>query len=110
VLDNGRKVIVRPIEERLAASPAIEACVLFCPNQTSLVAVVSPATEPADEAAIRAQVADCNAELAADEQVARVVIARPRFSVANGMLSEQFKPRRAQILQRFRSEIHAQQQ
>jgi long-subunit acyl-CoA synthetase (AMP-forming) len=109
VLDNGRKVIVRPIEERLAASPAIEACVLFCPAQTSLVAVVSPATEPADEAAIQAHVAASNAELTADEQVARVVIARPRFSVANGMLSEQFKPRRAQILQRYRSEIHAQQ-
>jgi len=108
VLDNGRKVIVRPIEERLAASPAIEACVLFCPNQTSLVAVISPAADPVDEAAIHAHVAASNAESAADEQVARVIIARPRFSVHNGLLSEQFKPRRKQILQRYRSEIHAQ--
>lgn len=109
VLDNGRKVIVRPIEERLAASPAIDACVLFCPAQTSLVAVISPAAEPADEAAILAHVAASNAVLAADEQVSRVVIARPRFSVENGMLSAQYKPRRSQILQRYRSEIHAQQ-
>ena len=108
VLDNGRKVVVRPIEERLTASPAIDACVLFCPNQTSLVAVVSPAADPADEAAIHAHVAASNAELAADEQVARVIIARPGFSVANGLLSEQFKPRRKQILHRYRSEIHAQ--
>jgi long-subunit acyl-CoA synthetase (AMP-forming) len=106
VLDNGRKVIVRPIEERLQASPAIEACVLFCPAQTSLVAVISPATEPADEAAILAHVAASNAVLAADEQIARVVIGR--FTVADGTLSEQFKPRRAQILQRFGAEIHAQ--
>lgn len=107
VLDNGRKVIVRPVEERLKQHPAIEECVLFCPEQTSLVAVISPAAEPADEEAIRAHVAACNAVLAADEQVARVVIV-DRFSVADGMISEQFKPRRAQILQRYRSEIHAQ--
>lgn len=106
VLDNGRKVIVRPIEERLSASPAIESCVLFCPEQTSLVAVISPATEPADEAAIRAHVAASNAVLAADEQIDRVVIAK--FSVADGTLSEQFKPRRAQILQRYGAEISAQ--
>jgi long-chain acyl-CoA synthetase len=109
VLDNGRKVIVRPIEERLQQSPAIELCVLFCPAQTSLVAVISPATEPADEVAIQAHVAASNAVLAADEQVARVVIARPRFTVENGMLSGQYKPRRSQILHRYRSEIHAQQ-
>jgi long-chain acyl-CoA synthetase len=109
VLDNGRKVIVRPIEERLQQSPAIELCVLFCPTQTSLVAVISPATEPADEAAIHAHVAASNAVLAADEQVARVVIARPRFTVENGMLTGQYKPRRSQILHRYRWEIHAQQ-
>ena len=81
---------------------------LFCPTQTSLVAVISPAAEPADEAAILAHVAASNAASAADEQVARVVIARPRFSTENGMLSGQFKPRRAQIRQRYRSEIDAQ--
>jgi long-subunit acyl-CoA synthetase (AMP-forming) len=108
VLDNGRKIIVRPIEERIAASPAIEACVLFCPDQTSLVTVISPAADPADKSAIQAHIADCNAVSAVDEQVARVIIARPKFSVHNGLLSEQFKPRRKQILQQYRSEIHAQ--
>lgn len=108
VLDNGRKIVVRPIEERLKASPAIEECVLFCPTQTQLVAVISPAAEPADEAAILQQVAASNAELAADEQVSRVVIATPRFSVDSGMLSGQFKPRRKQIFDRYRSEIHGQ--
>ncbi|MDQ2956505.1 MAG: AMP-binding protein [Actinomycetota bacterium] len=107
VLDNGKKIIVRPIEERLKASPAIEECVLYCPSQTRLIAVVSPATEPADEQAISAHVAASNAELAADEQIHRVVLATDRFSVANGLLSGQFKPLRKQILEQYRSEIHA---
>lgn len=107
VLDNGKKIIVRPIEEHLKASPAIEECVLFCPTQTHLVAVVSPTAEPADEVAIRDHVAASNARLAQDEQIHKVVLASPRFSVDNGMLSEQFKPRRQRILQRYGSEINA---
>jgi long-chain acyl-CoA synthetase len=105
VLDNGRKVIVRPIEERLKASAAIEDCVVFCPAQTHLVAVVSPSGEPADEEAIAAHVAASNAGLGRDEQISKVVIAR--FSVDNGLLTSQFKPRRRRILDTYRSAIHA---
>jgi long-subunit acyl-CoA synthetase (AMP-forming) len=97
VLDNGKKIIVAPLEEYFRASPAIEECVVFCPAQTRLVAVVSPSGDPADEAAIAAWLAAANAEFGADEQIADVVIARPRFTIANGMLTSQFKPRRAQI-------------
>ncbi len=97
VLDNGKKIIVAPLEEYFRASPAIEECVVFCPAQTQLVAVVSPSGDPADEAAIAARLAAANAEFSADEQIADVVIARPRFTIANGMLTSQFKPRRAQI-------------
>ncbi|MGH3373828.1 MAG: AMP-binding protein, partial [Actinoallomurus sp.] len=107
VLDNGKKVIVRPIEEQLKASAAIEDCVVFCPAQTHLVAVVSPSAEPADEAAIAAHVAASNAVLGHDEQIRNVVIAAPRFSVANGLLTSQFKPRRPRILDRYRTEINA---
>ncbi len=107
VLDNGKKVIVRPIEERLKASPAVDDCVVFCPAQTHLVAVVSPAAEPPDEAAIHEHVAASNAVLGHDEQIKKVVIAHPRFSVDNGLLTSQFKPRRPQILDRYRAEITA---
>jgi long-chain acyl-CoA synthetase len=106
VLDNGRKVIVRPIEERLRAGAAIEECVVFCPSQTHLVAVVSPAGEPADEAAIAEQVARANAALTPDEQVAKVVVA-DRFSIENGLLTSQFKPRRKRILDRYRAQVNA---
>lgn len=107
VLDNGKKVVVRPIEERMRASAAIEECVLFCPTQTHLVAVVSPAAEPADEAAIAEHLAKTNAELARDEQIRKVVVARPRFSIDNGLLTSQYKPRRRQIFDRFHTQILA---
>jgi long-chain acyl-CoA synthetase len=106
VLENGRKVIVRPIEERMKASPAIDECVLFCPTQTHLVAVVSPAQDPADEAAIAEQLALTNASVAADERIRRVVVARDRFSIENELLTSQFKPRRKRILEAYRSEVH----
>jgi len=107
VLDNGKKIIVRPLEEYLKASPAIEECVVCCPTQTHLVAVVSPAGEPADTGAITARLASANATFGRDEQISGVVIARERFSIANGMLTSQFKPRRNRILQAHRTRINA---
>jgi long-chain acyl-CoA synthetase len=101
VLDNGKKVIVRPLEEYLKASPAIEECVVFCPTQTQLVAVVSPAGDTADTEVITARLASANATFGRDEQIKDVIIAPERFSVANGMLTTQFKPRRQRILQAY---------
>jgi long-chain acyl-CoA synthetase len=101
VLDNGKKVIVRPLEEYLKASPAIDECVVLCPTQTHLVAVVSPAAEPPDHDAITAHLAAANAAFSKDEQIASVVVAPERFSVANGLLTAQFKPRRQRILERY---------
>ncbi|MGW6907780.1 AMP-binding protein [Streptomyces sp. NPDC054940] len=115
VLDNGRKIAVRPIEEHMRTHPAIEECVLFCPDQTRLVAVVSPAggtvgadSERADNerAAIAEQLARTNAAFGADEQIHRVVVARGRFTVANGLLTSQLKPRRGLILDTYRTAIH----
>ena len=105
VLGNGKKIIVRPIEEQLKAGPAIEECVLFCPAQTDLVAVVSPAALPADLPAVEAQLAAANAALGPDEQISRVVLARERFSIDNGLLTSQFKPRRPQIRDAYATEL-----
>jgi long-chain acyl-CoA synthetase len=105
VLDNGRKVIVRPIEEHMKISPAIEECVLFCPTQTFLVAVVSSSRASADEAAIAEQLARTNAAFGRDEQIRKVVVAHEQFSIENEMLTSQFKPRRRRIFDAYRSEI-----
>jgi long-subunit acyl-CoA synthetase (AMP-forming) len=106
VLDNGKKVIVRPLEEFLKASPAIGDAVIFCPGQTHLVAVVSPATEPPDRAAITGRLAQCNARSARDEQLAGLVVAHERFSIDNGLLTSQFKPRRQEILRSYRDQVN----
>ncbi|MGW0705551.1 AMP-binding protein [Streptomyces sp. NPDC002643] len=106
VLDNGKKVVVRPIEEHLRADPAIAECVLFCPGQTELVAVVSPASVPADREAITARLALTNASLTADERIARVVVADEPFTIDNGLLTSQYKPKRRQILAAHHSAVH----
>lgn len=51
VLGNGEKVTAWPLQECLKASPAVEDCVAFCPAQTRLVAVASPALAPGRTAA-----------------------------------------------------------
>jgi long-subunit acyl-CoA synthetase (AMP-forming) len=105
VLENGRKILVRPLEEQLRNCPDIEECVLFCVNQTALVAVVAPAGAAPDEAAIRRQLARVNETLAADERISRAVLAESGFSIGNGLLTSQFKPKRASIREAYRAEI-----
>lgn len=106
VLDNGKKIIVRPVEEDMRSSPAIAECVLFCPGQTELVAVVSPATVPADMDAVAARLAATNSRFTKDEQISRVVVADVPFSIDNGLLTSQYKPRRRRILDAHRARIH----
>jgi long-chain acyl-CoA synthetase len=105
VLGNGRKVVVRPIEEFMKRSAAIGECVLFCPNESRLVAVVSPATDPVDVAAIAAQLKQCNDAMTADEQIHRLVVADPPFSIDNGLFTSQHKPRRREIGRVYEADI-----
>jgi long-chain acyl-CoA synthetase len=110
VLDNGVNVVVRPIEEHLKASPAVHECVVLCPpGQSRLVAVVSPASDPPDITAIRAQMASAGAVFGGRQRIGGLVIAPEPFSVGNGMLTSQFKPRRRQIAQAYlpRGEVAA---
>jgi long-subunit acyl-CoA synthetase (AMP-forming) len=107
VLENGRKVLVRPIEERLCTGPAIDQAVVFCPAEARLVAVVSPARGSADTTEIAAQVARANEAGTRDEQIARVIVAAEPFGVDNGLLTGQFKPRRARIFEQYRTAITA---
>jgi long-chain acyl-CoA synthetase len=102
VLDNGKNILVRPIEEFLKDSPAVEECIVCCPGQSRLVAVVSPASDPPDSASIAARVAAANAAFSADERISEVVIAPERFSIGNGTLTSQFKPRRSAIAEKYR--------
>ena len=121
VLGNGKNLITRPIEEHMKLSAAVSECVLYSLGRTHLAAVVSPSAGPtgsvvsagsarpagsADEAAIAEQVARTNAKFAPDVTITKVVVARDRFTVANGMLTSQFKPKRNVILEAYRAEIY----
>ncbi|MFJ5264891.1 AMP-binding protein [Streptomyces sp. NPDC088387] len=106
VLDNGKKVVVRPVEEQMKADAAIADCVLFCPGQTELVAVVSPARVPADLDAIGARLALTNAAVTPDERISRVIVANEPFSIGNGLLTSQYKPKRQQILAAHHTAVH----
>jgi long-chain acyl-CoA synthetase len=101
VLGNGRKVIVRPIEERLRESPAVEECVVLCPDDARLIALVSVPGAPADTAALARHLGHCNARAETDERVSRIVLVPERFTIENGLLTSQFKPRRAAIRDRY---------
>jgi long-subunit acyl-CoA synthetase (AMP-forming) len=106
VLGNGRKVVVGPIEEFMKRNSAVAQCVLFCPNESHIVAVVSAARQPPDVEAIHRQAALSNTTFGHDEQIKKVVVAREPFTISNDLLTSQCKPRRGQILEAYRSEIN----
>jgi long-subunit acyl-CoA synthetase (AMP-forming) len=105
VLENGRKILVRPIEDHVKELSEVAECVVCCPREGHLVAVVSPHQEGADRLALEQQVMASNAGLSPDERFHRVVVATEPFSMANDQLSSQGKPRRRQIFERYRREI-----
>ncbi|MGP2862792.1 AMP-binding protein [Serratia bockelmannii] len=105
VLDNGKKIDVQPIEARLRNVGAIAECVIFSPQQTELVAVISPSSAPADTQAIYAAVKSVNAMTEKDEFVSRMVIADQPFSIDNGLLTSQYKPIRRAIFERYQHEL-----
>ncbi|MCH7232175.1 AMP-binding protein [Glycomyces sp. L485] len=105
VLDNGKKVIVRPVETRFRDTGAVAECVLYCPAQTELVAVVSPPPGPVDAEAITAALEAVNAASEPDERIARVITADEPFTIDNGLLTSQFKPIRKRIHERYRARI-----
>jgi long-chain acyl-CoA synthetase len=107
VLTNGRNLVTRPIEERVKASPLVEECVLHYLGRSHLVAIVSPATArtPDFDTALAAHVAAVNTGLGQDEQIRRVIVADPPFTIGNGLLTSQYKPQRRRIAEAYQSEL-----
>lgn len=104
VLSNGKNVAAPQVERLLGEHPDVAQCVAVGAGRPSLMAVVA-ARSPAAHAAIEAHVQALNARLPAEQRIARVVFATEAFSVDNGQLSTQFKPRRRQIEQHYASQI-----
>lgn len=103
-LGNGKNVFARPIEDLATRSPAIEHCVLFGAGQPHLVAVISPGGD-VDRAAIDAHIAWVNAQVRDHERIAALVVADSRFSIENGLLTSQGKPKRSLIKETYAVKI-----
>ncbi|WP_433261036.1 AMP-binding protein [Actinosynnema sp. CS-041913] len=105
-LGTGYNVIAPVVEHRLREHRAVHDCVLHGSGRDRLVAVVSPAPG-ADLDALREFVARLNGTLLPEQRVHAVVVAAERFSIDNGLLTGQYKPRRGEIHQRHAAGIEA---
>ncbi|MGB8843145.1 MAG: AMP-binding protein [Aliidongia sp.] len=105
VLNNGRNVLVRPIEEKLKACNAIIDCVVIGFGQHSLSAIVCPSRDAAARDTITRHLADHNEKSRPDERIGTFLLADEPFSIENGLLTSQYKPKRKAILARYADEI-----
>jgi long-subunit acyl-CoA synthetase (AMP-forming) len=106
-LSNGRNVLVRLIEERLREHPDVAECVLYGTGQQYLSAIISPASAEPDCDSLAGFVAGLNAELLPEQRVRALVLITEPFSIDSGLLSSQFKPRRAEIHRRYAEDLAA---
>jgi long-chain acyl-CoA synthetase len=104
VLGNGKNIAVRSIEERMKASPAVEECIIYGAGRPYLLAVISK-PDDASEWDIVEHIRDINAGTAPDERIGKYIIAKERFTIDNGLLTSQYKPKRKEIFSRYKPEI-----
>jgi long-subunit acyl-CoA synthetase (AMP-forming) len=105
VLGNGKNVYTRSLEEKVRTHAAVGECVVYGAGRPFLVAVISPAAQPADESAIRAHIRQVNDSVAIDERIGKAVIAGESFTVENGLLTSQYKPKRKDIYRLYQADI-----
>ncbi|WP_375411717.1 AMP-binding protein [uncultured Bradyrhizobium sp.] len=103
VLENGKNIAVRPLEERLSQVPGVRQVVVIGSGRPGLAAIVSP-TDGADLAAIREGVLRDGATKNG-EDIAIVIFIPAGFSLENGLLTSQGKVRRKAILDHYADEI-----
>jgi long-chain acyl-CoA synthetase len=105
VLENGHNVLVRPIEERLATCPCIDQCIVVGFGQTDLLAIIYAPHGDDARGAITEHIASINGAVGGDERIGGFVLANQPFSIENGLLTSQYKPRRRAIETRYDREI-----
>ncbi|ARS66227.1 AMP-dependent synthetase [Sinorhizobium meliloti] len=105
VLTNGRNVLVRPIEEKIRTCPEVENCIVVGSGDGRLLAILCVPHGEAASDAIKRHIADLNDMSRPDERIGRFLIVEEPFSIENGLLTSQYKPKRRAILARFAAEI-----
>ena len=104
VLANGKNIATPRIEQRIADHPDVAQCVVLGARRPFLVAVVV-ATGVDARPRVQQHVQALNRELPAAERIGRVLFADAPFSVGNGQLGTQFKPRRSRIESDYRDSL-----
>lgn len=104
VLANGKNIATPRIEQRIADHPDVAQCVVLGAGRPFLVAVVV-ATGVDARPRVQQHVQALNRELPAAERIGRVLFADAPFSVGNGQLGTQFKPRRSRIESDYRDSL-----
>ncbi|MBQ1543713.1 MAG: AMP-binding protein [Caulobacteraceae bacterium] len=105
VLTNGRNVLVRSIEERLRTCPEVENCIVVGSGEDCLSAILCAPRGEAARDAIKRHIADLNHLNGPDERIGGFLIVDEPFSIENGLLTSQYKPKRREILARFSDEM-----
>ena len=99
VLEDGRNIMVRFVEEAISQHPAVGQVIVLGSGRPHLVALICPAPG-ADPAAARAAAL----KIGAPNAVRTVTLIDP-LSIENGLLTSQGKPRRAMISARYAPQI-----
>jgi len=99
VLEDGRNILVRFVEEAISQHPAIGQVIVLGSGRPHLVALVYP-TPGADPASAHAAALQIGASTA----VRSVAFIEP-LSIENGLLTSQGKPRRTRIAERYAPQI-----
>ena len=102
---NGRNVLVRAIEEGLRQHPGVQECVLYGTGKPFVTAILSAAAADAEADALRRHIETMNQRLFPEERILAALIADESFSMENGLLSSQFKPKRKLIHQRYAAQL-----
>jgi long-subunit acyl-CoA synthetase (AMP-forming) len=103
-LGNGKNVRVRPVEEKVKEHPGIEECVLYGAGRAYLIALIS-VTSNAVEADVKSHIDSVNSNSHPEERLGKVLICDERFTIENGFLTSQYKPRRKKIYEKYATAI-----
>jgi len=101
----GRNLSPEWIESELGQERAIGQVVVFGEARPRVVALITPAGPGVSAGAVSASVERANARLPAYARVAGYQLITERFSLANGLLTGNGRPRRENILQRYAAQI-----
>ena len=96
-LNSGRNVLVRLVEEKLCEHHSVHTCVLFGNGKPFISAIISLAADNLDIESLVTYVTNLNSTLFVEQRVQALILSKEQFSLENGLLTSQFKPKRQDI-------------